>query len=125
MDKVIKMINDSNSVEEISIEIGRYIDEYAKGCKISFDDFQEALGNLKVNLGIKKGLLILDVILINISGTLNIKKINLEHNYPQNPRNTWITQGWPTDKDEIKKMCNNIGNLFLLCEEVNKSIFNK
>ena len=125
MDKVIKMINDSNSVEEISIEIGKYIDEHAQGCKISFDDFQEALGNPKVNLGIKKGLLILDVILRNISGTLNIKKINLEHIYPQNPRNTWITQGWPTDKDEIKKMCNNIGNLFLLCEEVNKSISNK
>ena len=61
----------------------------------------------------------------NVSGTLNVNTINLEHIYPQNPNYEWAKNGWPSHRDNQKKLIDNIGNYLLLSEIVNKSIQNQ
>ena len=69
--------------------------------------------------------MILDVIYRNISGTVNVNVINLEHIYPQNPDSEWAGNGWPTHRETQKKLIDNIGNYLLLCETINKQIQNQ
>ena len=126
MNDVIDSINKNLTVDEISYNIAEYINENAIACKISYSDFEDALsGNGVSNHEIKKALLVLDVIISNTSGLVNMEKINLEHIYPQRPSVSWALNGWPTSSEEQKKYINNIGNQFLLCESVNKEIKNK
>ena len=70
-------------------------------------------------------MLIIDVICRNISGTVNVNTINLEHIYPQNPDSEWAGNGWPSHRELQKELIDNIGNYILLCEQVNKSIQNQ
>ena len=93
--------------------------------QIKIDDFTNKLGDITVSRGIKKSLLILDVICRNVSGTLNVNTINLEHVYPQNPDSEWAENGWPSHKEQQKDLIDNIGNYLLLCESVNKQVQNQ
>ena len=93
--------------------------------QININDFIIKLEDITTSRGIKKALLILDVICRNISGTVNVNTINLEHVYPQNPDIEWARNGWPSHKEKQKELIDNIGNYLLLCEEVNKSIKNQ
>ena len=124
---VIELIKNDVSSTNISLEIAKYIDDNSAECKISFNDFNIAMGNPDVKLrGIKKAILILDVMISSTSGTVNVDKINLEHIYPQKPHNNWVTiGGWPTSKEDQKIWVDNIGNYMLLAEAVNKKIKNK
>ena len=124
---VIELIKNDTSSTDISIEIAKYIDDNSAECKISFNDFNIAMGNPDTKLrGIKKAILILDVMISSTSGTINVDDINLEHIYPQKPHSDWVTiGGWPTSKDEQKMWVDNIGNYMLLAEAVNKKIKNK
>ena len=93
--------------------------------KIKLEDFINKLGDSTTSKNIKKALLIMDVIYCNTSGIINVEKINLEHIYPQNPEWEWANNGWPSSKEEQKKLIDNIGNYLLLSEQVNKRIQNK
>lgn len=93
--------------------------------QIKINDFTNKLGDITVSRGIKKSLLILDVICRNVSGTLNVNTINLEHVYPQNPDSEWAENGWPSHKEQQKDLIDNIGNYLLLCESVNKQVQNQ
>ena len=75
--------------------------------------------------GIKKALLVIDIINRNTSAIINLDAINLEHIYPQKPSPEWILNGWPATSEEIKKLSSNIGNFLILNEVVNKKIKNK
>ena len=125
MNDIIDAINQGKDADDISLIIATYINTNSSSCKMGFTDFKNSLGGLgNATPGIRKGLLVLDAIVSNTSGTINIKKVNLEHIYPQTPKPIWATNGWPTSKDDQKEIINNIGNQFLLCESVNKSISN-
>ena len=93
--------------------------------QIGLNDFTSKIQDTTTPRGIKKALLILDVICKNISGTVNVDTINLEHIYPQKPDIEWAQNGWPSHKDSQKELIDNIGNYLLLCEDVNKSIKNQ
>ena len=54
-----------------------------------------------------------------------MNKINLEHIYPQTPQVDWSLKGWPANKEDQKPLIGSIGNYFILCESVNKTIKNK
>lgn len=123
---VIELIKQNKSSNEISIEIAKYVSENHSDCTISFSDFNYAMGNPDRKLrGIKKALLILDVMISNTSGTVNIDSINLEHIYPQNPNINWVENGWPVNKEDQMVWVDNIGNYMLLAEAINKKIKNK
>ena len=125
MNNVIDAINENKTADEISLIIATYINMNSSSCKMNFTNFKASLGGLgNATPGIRKGILVLDAIVSNTSGTINISKVNLEHIYPQTPKPIWATNGWPTNKEEQKEIINNIGNQFLLCESVNKSISN-
>lgn len=93
--------------------------------QININDFSGKLGDVTTSRGIKKALLIIDVIYRNISGTVNVNTINLEHVYPQNPDSEWAANGWPSHKEQQKDLIDNIGNYLLLCDSVNKQIQNQ
>ena len=126
LNDVIKMIKNDNKVDNIRDYLINFVNNDKVTWKIKMDDFVEKLGNNDSSLtNIKKALLILDVIDKNVSGTINVDKINLEHIYPQNPNYEWAMNGWPSNREEQKQLINNIGNYILLCEKVNKSIQNQ
>lgn len=122
---VINMIKENRSSKDISYAIVKFINENATLCKISFNDFKDSLGDKNLSFGIKKGLLILDVILRSTSSKIIVENINLEHIYPQNPSIDWALYGWPSDRESQLDLISNIGNFLLLNEEVNKTIQNK
>ncbi|MBR4419474.1 MAG: DUF262 domain-containing protein [Clostridia bacterium] len=123
MNDVINLINIGKTADEISLTIATYINNNSNSCKMSYDDFTTSIGGTgNATPGIRKALLVMDAIISNTSGTINISKVNLEHIYPQTPKPIWATNGWPTNVDEQKEIINNIGNQFLLCESVNKAI---
>lgn len=126
MNDIISMINNNDDVDTISMSIAQYINANSSSCKMNFTDFVASIGGSgNATPGIKKALLLLDVIISNTSGTVNVSKINLEHIYPQTPKIEWASKGWPTNREDQKTVINNVGNQFLLCESVNKSISNK
>lgn len=125
MNNVINLISAGKNADYISLEIAKYINNNPNSCKMTYSDFEKSIGGTgNATPGIRKALLVMDAIICNTSGTINISKINLEHIYPQTPKPVWATNGWPTNTIEQKEIINNIGNQFLLCESVNKSISN-
>jgi uncharacterized protein with ParB-like and HNH nuclease domain len=126
MNLVIQMIREEAKVSEIEMTIAKYINDNESSCTMDFSQFLDAIGGSgNATTGIKKALLLIDIILSNTSGLINVNKINLEHIYPQNPSVDWASRGWPTTREDQKVIINNIGNQFLLSENVNKSISNK
>ncbi len=118
----IKEDKQDNLICEMIIE---FVNENKEICKISFEDFREALGRKELNYKIKEALLIMDVIGRCTSSDVIVDNINLEHIYPQKPAPEWAMHNWPTDSEEKTKLINNIGNFILLNESVNKKIKNK
>ena len=123
--KVVNMIKKGDSVSNIALEIVNFINNNASLCKLTYKEFEDALGDKNVPQGIKKGLLILDVILRSTSSSIIVDNINLEHIYPQKPHSDWALNGWPSNHDEQMDLILNIGNFLLLNEEINKKIKNK
>ena len=125
LNEVIKQIKSKRNVKDINYFLIEYINKDQTTWKIDIDSFKEKLGDPTISKGIKKGLLILDIIDKNVSGTLTVASTNLEHIYPQKPDIEWAKNGWPTNEQDQKKLIDNIGNYILLCESVNKSISNQ
>lgn len=125
LNDVIKMIKNQETAEKIEYFLIEKINKEPDTWKIDIVDFNRLLGDKDTSRGIKKALLVIDIIDKNISGTINVPSINLEHIYPQNPSVTWAINGWPTNAEEQRQIIDNIGNYLLLCEEVNKKIQNQ
>ncbi len=124
LNEVIRKIKANEQLSNIKTFLIDEIYDSTKPWRRSLAAFEEDLGKVDVSSGIKKALLIMDIIIHNTSGIINVKKVNLEHIYPQKPKNEWAINGWPPHSDEQKRIINNIGNLFLLCENINKKIQN-
>lgn len=123
--EIVSDIKADISPTEINFKLIKKIDEEQTVWQMSLEEFTKKLGNITTPSGIKKALLIIDVICRNISGTINCDVINLEHIYPQNPDYEWAANGWPSHRENQKELIDNIGNYLLLSESVNKSIQNK
>ena len=124
LNEVIRKIKCNETLENIELYLINEANDNTKPWKRALSDFEDDLGNTEVPIGIKKALLIIDIIDKNKSGFVNVKKINLEHIYPQNPKIDWALNGWPSHSEDQRKIINNIGNLLLICETVNKKIKN-
>ncbi len=122
---VIKLIKDNKSVDDINYFLIKYVNDNPVTWKISFENFYKKLGDVDTPRGIKKGLMILDIIDKNVSGKVTVPLINLEHVYPQKPDHEWAKNGWPSHEELQKPIIDNIGNYLLLCESVNKSVSNQ
>lgn len=122
---VIDRIKERKTEVEIGAFISEFINSNPEICKIDYSEFERCLGSPDTRLGIKKAILIIDVIMKNSSSVVNVAAINLEHIYPQRPDPLWATENWPTSSEEQKALIENIGNYLLLNEEVNKRIKNK
>lgn len=125
LNEVIDDIKNNETASNINNKLINKINSDTVTWQISKSDFSNKLGDITTSRGIKKALLILDVIYRNISGTVNVNTINLEHIYPQNPDSEWAGNGWPSHRELQKKLVDNIGNYLLLCESVNKQIQNQ
>lgn len=125
LNEIIDDIKNDVAVDKINFKLINKINSDSTTWKISNEDFTNKLGDITVPRNIKKALLIIDVMCRNVSGTLNVNTINLEHIYPQNPNYEWAKNGWPSHRDNQKKLIDNIGNYLLLSEIVNKSIQNQ
>lgn len=125
LNDVVKKIKNKDNVDDINFFLIKYINDDPTTWKIPFESFKEKLGDSTISKGIKKGLLILDIIDKNVSGTVTVSLTNLEHIYPQKPDIEWARYGWPTSQEDQKRIIDNIGNYLLLCESVNKSISNQ
>ena len=125
LNEVVGDIKNGTSPADINSSLINKINSDPITWQISIDNFATKIGEITTPRGIKKALLILDVICRNISGTLNVNTINLEHIYPQNPDFEWAGNGWPSHREQQKELIDNIGNYILLCEEVNKRIQNQ
>lgn len=123
--EIIKMIKEDENIDDISFYLASFINNNPDLCKITFESFKNALGDVTLSQGVKKGLLVLDLILKHTSSTIENSCINLEHIYPQKPDFDWARNGWPTDREEQMMYISNIGNFLILNEEINKSIKNK
>lgn len=123
--EVVNMIKQSKPVSDIAFKIVEFINNNASLCKLTYAEFEAALGVRNLSQGIKKGLMILDIILRSTSSSIIVDNINLEHIYPQKPHNDWALNGWPSNHDEQMDLISNIGNYLLLNEEINKTIKNK
>lgn len=122
---VIELIKSNESSANIGNYIATFINSNEELCKINFQEFNAALGKKGTKIGLKKALLIMDVIWHNTSSNLDLNRINLEHIYPQNPEPKWAMNGWPTSSEDRINLVDNIGNYLLLNESVNKKIQNK
>lgn len=122
---IIVMIKEGKEVDDISLFIGKYIDDNGDSIKIPLSTYQSLLNSKDTKEGIKKSIIIIDIIYRNVSSTINMNKINLEHIYPKSPKVDWSLKGWPANKDDQKPLIGSIGNYFILCESVNKTIKNK
>ncbi len=125
LNQVVDDIKNNKTPAEISNDLINTINSDPLTWQIKIDDFANKLGDITTSRGIKKALLILDVVCSNVSGTVNVSTINLEHIYPQNPDAEWAANGWPSHRELQKELIDNIGNYLLLCETVNKSIQNQ
>ena len=125
LNNVIEDIKNEVSVDCIMNKLIKTINEDSITWQIKLNDFTAKLEDCATPRGIKKSILILDVVRRNLSGTLNVDKINLEHIYPQNPTSEWALNGWPSHRETQKELIENIGNFILLSEEVNKRIQNQ
>ena len=125
LNEIVSDIKSGTSVEQINGKLIDKINADTTTWQIHINDFTTKIGDVATSRGIKKALLILDVICRNISGTVNVNTINLEHIYPQNPDSEWARNGWPSHRESQKELIDNIGNYLLLCEEVNKSVQNQ
>ena len=125
VNNLIPMIKNNARPDDLCHYLIEYINANSNGCKIEYNDFVDALGRREVSPGIKKSLIILDIIMRSTSGTVNVDKINLEHVFPQKPDLEWESNGWPSSQEEKAVVVNNIGNYLILNEAVNKSISNK
>lgn len=122
---IIDMIKEGKSDIDIGGFIANFINENPEICKIDYHEFERCLGSPDTKQGIKKAILIMDVIMKNTSSVINVSSINLEHIYPQKPDSEWAMNNWPTSSEEQRELIGNIGNYILLNEEVNKRIKNK
>ena len=125
LNDVITKIKNNEKVKEINYMLIERINQEATSWKIPLETFKEKLGDPTVSKSLKKALMILDLIDKNISGTVHVDTINLEHIYPQKPEYTWAKNNWPSDGESQKVLIDNIGNYLLLCESVNKKIQNQ
>ena len=123
--EIVNDLKNNETPANINYKLIKKINDEPTTWKISISDFTSKLGDINTPRGIKKALLIIDVICRNISGTLNVDTINLEHVYPQNPDHEWAGNGWPSHRETQRELIDNIGNYLLLCESVNKSIQNQ
>jgi hypothetical protein len=122
---IITQLKNNSSPETIELTITSFIDSNRDFATISFSQFLSGIGSSNTKLNIKKAIFIIDVMLNNNSGSINLENINLEHVYPKKPDLECGKQGWPLNDTERKEIINNIGNLFLLNETTNKKIQNK
>jgi len=122
---VIDLVKQGQTPMNISAFISTFIQNNPEICQIDYSEFERCLGSQDTRFGIKKSILIMDVIARNTSSTINVGAINLEHIYPQKPDNEWCTENWPVNAEEQKALIENIGNYMLLNEEVNKRVKNK
>ena len=122
--EIIRCIKGNKGYNEAQRILLDFISENKEICKIPYELFEEKLGSQELAPSIKKAILIMDVVVSNTSGRLNVSSINLEHIYPQNPKIKWQTEGWPVTRPEQLAVIHNIGNQFLLNGVVNKSIKN-
>lgn len=125
LNDVIDDIKNEVSPSKINEKLIDRINSDTTTWQINIIDFANKLGSITTSIGIKKSLLLLDVIYRNISGTINVRRINLEHIYPQKPDPEWAANGWPSHREQQKEIIDNIGNYLLLCDSVNKQIQNK
>lgn len=125
LNDVVKDIKNEQTPETIYSKLINIINNEPTTWNITLEDFTQKLGDINTARGIKKSLLIIDIINHNNSGTINVNTINLEHVYPQNPHYEWAGNGWPSHKEDQKVLIDNIGNYLLLSETVNKSIQNQ
>lgn len=123
--EVVEKIKNDDSVASINQFLIDKINSDPITWKISLSDFTDSLGLTTTSRGLKRGLMIMDIIDKNVSGHLTVPLINLEHVYPQNPDREWARMGWPSHAAIQKPIIDNIGNYLLLCESVNKSVQNK
>jgi hypothetical protein len=122
---IIEKIKNDKSINDIEEILLKFIDDNKQICKISITDFAEGIGDSGLSQNIKKAILIMDIVRCNTSGSLNVESINVEHIYPKKPVTTWATSGWPVNRLEQEIIINNIGNLILLNQEINKRIQNR
>lgn len=122
---IIDRVKQGKDEMDIGAFISSFINDNPETCKINYSTFEKCLGDVDLKQGVKKAILVIDVIMNNTSSTVNVDAINLEHIYPQKPDSQWATENWPTNSDEQKVLIHNIGNYLLLNEEVNKRIKNK
>ncbi|MBE6135757.1 MAG: DUF262 domain-containing protein [Erysipelotrichaceae bacterium] len=122
---IIDKVKQGKNEMDIGAFISSFINDNPEICKINYSMFEKCLGDVDLKQGVKKAILIIDVIMNNTSSTVNVDAINLEHIYPQKPDSQWATENWPTNYDEQRELIHNIGNYLLLNEEVNKRIKNK
>lgn len=125
LNEIVDDIKNNVSPDDINFKLISKINSEPITWQISLTDFTNKLGDITTTRNMKKALLIMDVICRNISGTINVNTINLEHIYPQNPDHEWAGNGWPSHREQQKKLIDNIGNYLLLCESVNKGIQNQ
>lgn len=125
LNEIVDDIKNNISPDNINYKLINKINSDPITWQINIKDFTNKLGDTTTSKNIKKSLLIMDVICKNISGTINVNTINLEHIYPQTPDYEWAGNGWPSNREEQKELIDNIGNYLLLNEMVNKSIQNK
>lgn len=125
LNEVIDDIKNDVSPSNINYKLISKINSDPITWQISLTNFTEKLGDITISRNLKKALFIIDTICRNISGTINVKTINLEHIYPQKPDFEWAANGWPSHKEQQKELIDNIGNYLLLCESVNKHIQNQ
>ena len=123
---IIDKIKNGENVSKIVKGFAKFIEENKQKTTITFSDFVAGISNAKsLNLNTKKALFLLDFLIKNNSVTINLDSINLEHVYPQNPNSEWLANGWPANEEDSSKISNNIGNLILLNQKINKTIKNK
>lgn len=121
---VIDMIKNDKSASDISAFIEEYIGNH-NSIRIPVNTFSQHIGSPDTKEGIKKALLIIDIIFRSKSSTIDFEKINLEHIYPKKPGDYWRGKGWPELEEKQKAVIHSIGNYLILNEAVNKSIKNK
>ncbi len=121
---IIDGIKANKKPEELNKELINRINS-DDNWQIKLEDFEKALEKNEISRGIKKALLIIDVICRNKSGIINVNSINLEHIYPQRPDPEWAQNGWPSHREQQEEIIDNIGNYLLLNSEVNKKIQNQ
>ncbi|MBR2985156.1 MAG: DUF262 domain-containing protein [Clostridia bacterium] len=122
--EIIQCIKNNQDFNDAQRVLLNFVSDNKEICKISYDLFEEKLGSQELAQNIKKAILIMDIVISNASGTLNVNSVNLEHIYPQKPKIKWEMEGWPVSRAEQLSIIHNIGNQFLLNGVVNKTIKN-